>query len=69
MRAALFDIEPIDVYIRQFDMPEIYCYASDYPHLEGGKAPMHDLSARLEGFDTAVVRQVFVENGRWLLPD
>jgi predicted TIM-barrel fold metal-dependent hydrolase len=69
MRAALFDIEPADTYIQQFGMPEIYCYSSDYPHLEGGKAPMHDLSARLERLGPQILRQVFVENGRWLLPD
>jgi hypothetical protein len=69
MRAALFDIEPADTYIQQFGMPEVYCYSSDYPHLEGGKAPMHDLSARLQHLGPQILRQVFVENGRWLLPD
>jgi predicted TIM-barrel fold metal-dependent hydrolase len=69
MRAALFDIEPVDVYIEQFKMPEIYCYASDYPHLEGGKDAMNDLSSRLEGFPAEIMRKVFVENGTWLLPD
>jgi hypothetical protein len=69
VRVALFDIEPVDVYIEQFQMPEIYCYSSDYPHPEGGKDPMGDISRKVAPFGPAVLRQVFVENAEWLLPD
>ena len=69
VRVSLFDIEPVDVYIEQFGMPEVYCYASDYPHPEGGKDPMGDISAKLERFGPEVLRQVFVENAQWLLPN
>lgn len=68
-RFALFDIEPVDDYIRQFDMPEIYCWASDYPHPEGGKKPMEDISGRLAKFDPEITRKVFCDNGKWLMPD
>lgn len=69
VRVSLFDIEPVDVYIDQFGMPEIYCYASDYPHPEGGKNPMGDVADKLERLGDDVVRQVFVDNARLLLPD
>ena len=69
VRISLFDIEPVDTYIEKFGMPEVYCYASDYPHLEGGKKPMVDISERLKLFTPDIMRKVFVENGRWLLPD
>jgi hypothetical protein len=69
VRVSLFDIEPVDVYIDQFQMPELYCYASDYPHPEGGKDPMGDISGKLTRFGPDVMRQVFVDNARWLLPD
>jgi len=69
VRVSLFDIEPVDVYIEQFGMPEVYCYASDSPHPEGGKDPMGDISAKLERFGPEVLRQVFVENAQWLLPN
>jgi predicted TIM-barrel fold metal-dependent hydrolase len=68
IRVSLFDIEPVDDYIERFGMPEVYCYASDYPHLEGGKDPMGDISKRLERFGQDTLRKVFVENGAWLLP-
>jgi len=69
VRVSLFDIEPVDEYIDRYNMPEIYCYASDYPHPEGGRNPMGDVSGRLKRFKPEVLKQVFVENGRWLLPD
>ena len=50
-------------------MPEVYCYSSDYPHPEGGRDPMGDVSRKLEPFGPDVMRKVFVENARWLLPD
>jgi len=69
VRVSLFDIEPVDTYIEQFAMPEVYCYASDYPHPEGGKDPMGDISGKLARLGPDVLHQVFVENAAWLLPD
>ena len=69
VRVSLFDIEPVDTYIEQFDMPEVYCYASDYPHPEGGKNPMGDIADRLVKFSPDVTRKVFVDNAKLLLPD
>jgi predicted TIM-barrel fold metal-dependent hydrolase len=69
VRASVFDIEPVDLYIEQFGMPEVYCYASDYPHVEGGKNPMGDISGKLAHLGPDVVRQVFVDNAAWILPD
>lgn len=69
VRVSLFDIEPVDVYIEQFGMPEVYCYSSDYPHPEGGKDPMGDISSKLARLGDDVLRKVFVDNATWILPD
>ena len=69
VRVSLFDIEPVDTYIEQSGMPEVYCYASDYPHPEGGTNPMGDISRKVARLGTDVMRQVFVDNASWLLPD
>lgn len=69
VRLSVFDIEPVDVYIEQFAMPELYCYSSDYPHPEGGKDPMGDIAGKLERLGPDVVRRVFVENAQLLLPE
>jgi hypothetical protein len=62
-------VELFGTYIEQFGMPEIYCYASDYPHPEGGRNPMGDIAGKVERFGPEVMRKVFVENGSWPLPD
>ncbi|MBW2500812.1 MAG: amidohydrolase family protein [Deltaproteobacteria bacterium] len=69
VRISLFDIEPVDVYIEKFGLSEVYCYSSDYPHPEGGLDPMGDISGKLARLGPDVMRQVFVENAKWLLPD
>jgi predicted TIM-barrel fold metal-dependent hydrolase len=66
---SLFDVEPVNDYIDQFKMPELYCYASDYPHPEGGRNPMGDLVQKLSKYDETVMRKVFCENGEWLMPN
>jgi hypothetical protein len=68
VRASLFDIEPVDEYIRQYDMPEVYCYSSDYPHMEGGKDPMGEISRKLAPYGPVITKKVFVDNGEWLMP-
>lgn len=68
-RFSLFDIEPVDTYIRRYEMPELYCYASDYPHPEGGRKPMIDVSERVAPFGQKVLQKVFVDNASWLMPD
>jgi predicted TIM-barrel fold metal-dependent hydrolase len=71
VRISPFDFEDVGSYIKRYGMPELYCYASDFPHLEGGKNPMGDLarSLRSHGLGDDVFRKVFVENGKWLLPN
>ena len=59
----------MDDYIDRYQMPELYCYASDYPHPEGGRQPMVDVCGKLTKYAPEVMRKVFNENGEWLLPD
>jgi predicted TIM-barrel fold metal-dependent hydrolase len=69
VRVSLFDIEPVDTYIEQFEMPDVYCYSSDYPHPEGGRDPMGAISRRLLRFGPEALQKVFVDNAKWILPD
>ena len=64
-----FDFEPVDVYIQRYGLEDVLCFASDYPHVEGGKNPVARWYERLKPLGEAVVRKFFVENGEWLLPD
>jgi Amidohydrolase len=69
VRIAGFDFEDIGAYIGLYGLDDVYCYASDYPHFEGGTAPMSRFSSSIGRFGTDVMRKFFVENGKWLLPD
>jgi predicted TIM-barrel fold metal-dependent hydrolase len=69
IRVSCFDFEDVDAYIERYGMPELYCYASDFPHPEGGKSPLEKFAANLAGRPEEIKRKFFVENGKLLLPD
>ncbi len=68
VRVTAFPFEPIDDYIDKFGLDDVYCYASDYPHLEGGKHSMHRFAKRLERYGPEVMEKFFVTNGSWIAP-
>src|SRR6266403_1787471 len=69
VRVACFDFEPVGTYISRYGFEDVFCYASDFPHHEGGKDPMNSLVSHLKGHSPEVFRKVFIDNGRSLLPD
>jgi predicted TIM-barrel fold metal-dependent hydrolase len=69
VRVTAFDFEPVDKYIRQYGLEDVLCFASDYPHVEGGKNPVGGWYAMLKPMGREIVEKFFVDNGQWLLPD
>jgi predicted TIM-barrel fold metal-dependent hydrolase len=69
VRVSPFYFEEIDRYIRLYDLGEVLCYASDYPHIEGGFDPVGAFYERLAPFGQEQIEKFFVSNGEWLLPD
>jgi predicted TIM-barrel fold metal-dependent hydrolase len=69
VRVSGFDFEPMDKYIKQYDLEDVLCFASDYPHVEGGKDPMGGWYNQLAPLGDKVVEKFFVQNGKWILPD
>jgi predicted TIM-barrel fold metal-dependent hydrolase len=69
VRVSCFDFEPVDRYITRYGLEDVYCFASDYPHVEGGADPVGRLLARLQPLGAEVVEKFFARNGEWLLPD
>jgi len=68
VRVSAFDFEPIDDYMRRFGLSEVYCFSSDYPHVEGGYEPMLRFAERLAPLGEEVMERFFVTNGELLLP-
>ncbi|HLG86517.1 MAG TPA: hypothetical protein VKZ79_04905 [Alphaproteobacteria bacterium] len=65
---SAFDFETVDLYFERYDLDDVYCYASDYPHIEGGKDPMRRFAGRLERLGPRIMEKFFVANGSYLLP-
>jgi predicted TIM-barrel fold metal-dependent hydrolase len=68
VRVTAFDFELVDEYIDRYGLEDVYCYASDFPHMEGGKDPMGFFAKRLARLGPEVMEKFFVKNGEWLMP-
>jgi predicted TIM-barrel fold metal-dependent hydrolase len=69
VRVTPFFFEPVDQYIDRYGLEDVYCFATDYPHIEGGTSPMQDHADRLSRHGEEIMRKFFVENAALLLPE
>lgn len=70
VRSSPFDFEPVAKYIeayREYGIEDILCFASDYPHVEGGKDPVSKLYGNIEHLGPDVVEKFFVKNAKLIL--
>jgi hypothetical protein len=56
-------------HIQKHDIEDVLCFATDYPHIEGGQDPAGGWVRDLAPLGRAVIEKFFVGNGKWLLPD
>jgi predicted TIM-barrel fold metal-dependent hydrolase len=69
VRVTPFFFEPVDQYLERYpDLSSVYCFSTDYPHLEGGRDAKHRFSERLSACGDDVREKFFVGNGSTLLP-
>jgi predicted TIM-barrel fold metal-dependent hydrolase len=68
LRVTPFRFEPVAEYIDRSGFGECYCYSSDFPHPEGGSAPLAEFSRRIERLGPAAAERFFVGNAEWVLP-
>ncbi len=69
VRVTPFVFEPVDTYLDRYDLDDVLCFSTDYPHVEGGCDPLGRFSSLLERHGRDVVEKFFVSNGAFLLPD
>jgi predicted TIM-barrel fold metal-dependent hydrolase len=68
LRVTPFPQEPVDVYLDRWGLDEVWSFSSDFPHAEGGTAPLTDYARMLAGPDRRAQRQAFfVDNGSLLI--
>jgi predicted TIM-barrel fold metal-dependent hydrolase len=69
VRVTPFWHEDLPLMINRYGLKEVYCFSTDYPHLEGSKDPIGKFRKHLSKLDPAYARDFFIENASWLLPD
>lgn len=69
IKVSVFSFEDIETYIERYDLGDVLCFSSDYPHVEGGKDMMQVMYDKVERFGPEIVEKFFVTNGAFLLPD
>jgi predicted TIM-barrel fold metal-dependent hydrolase len=69
VRATPYVFEDVKSYFDRYpDLTDVYCYSSDYPHVEGGTYSKQRHALNLAEADQTLIDKFFAENGRWLLP-
>lgn len=70
VRVSPFNFEPVQRYFEDDpNLADVYCYSTDYPHVEGQKNSMRKMLARVEPLGEQITTKYFRTNAEWLLPD
>jgi len=70
VRVTPFVFEPVARYLDRYpNLASVYCYSTDYPHVEGGKDSKRVFSEALRDASAGVRDQFFYQNATLLLPD
>ncbi|MCP3811206.1 amidohydrolase family protein [Mycolicibacterium septicum] len=69
VRVSPFNFEPVDRYIQDDpELVDVFCYSTDYPHVEGTKDSMNKMLAKVEPLGEEITTKFFRTNAEWLLP-
>jgi predicted TIM-barrel fold metal-dependent hydrolase len=69
VRVTPFYFEDAARYIEIYDLEDVLCFSSDYPHVEGGKDSFHQFYKNIERLGPDIMDKFFFGNATWLLPD
>jgi predicted TIM-barrel fold metal-dependent hydrolase len=68
IRVTPYRIENVADYIDRYGLAQCYCYSSDFPHPEGGNAPITDFTRSIDRLGAEMSKGFFVSNAQWVLP-
>ena len=68
MRVTPFVFEDVGALITQYDLGDVLCFSSDYPHVEGGTRAMQRFHDSIAHLGSDAMEKFFVTNGSYLLP-
>lgn len=55
--------------VDRYDLADVLCYSSDYPHVEGGPDAASIFYKKLSGLGSEFIDKFFMENAKMLFPD
>jgi predicted TIM-barrel fold metal-dependent hydrolase len=62
VRVSAYFWEPVDKYIERYELDNVFVFASDYPHWEGGKDPVNREAEKLRRLGSTMLEKFFVSN-------
>lgn len=68
VRVTPYRVENVADHIDRYGLAECYCYSSDFPHPEGGNAPVPEFERSIARLGPEMSKRFFVSNAQWLLP-
>lgn len=68
VRVTPFWAEPVDAFVAQHGLDEVYVFNTDYPHVEGGRHPLQSFVEMTERVSGDYTREFFVDNAQLLFP-
>ncbi|MEB4211116.1 amidohydrolase family protein [Mycobacterium sp. 94-17] len=69
IRVSPFNFEPVDRYFQDDpELADVFCYSTDYPHVEGTKDSMKNMLNKIEPLGEEITTKFFRTNAEWLLP-
>ena len=69
VRVTPYVFEDFSKDMEWYDIEDVVCFSTDYPHIEGGKNAFDTFNKRIARFCDATAEKFFVTNGQLLLPD
>lgn len=70
LRVAAFPYEPVELWLRRHaNIQDVYCFSTDFPHLEGGRWALDRFHKRVAPLGKDVVEKFFCKNAELLLPN
>ncbi|MBS0473548.1 MAG: amidohydrolase family protein [Proteobacteria bacterium] len=69
VRVSPFNFEPVDRYFQDDpNLSDVFCFSTDYPHVEGTKDAMKNMMAKVEPLGEEIALKFFRTNAELLLP-
>jgi predicted TIM-barrel fold metal-dependent hydrolase len=68
VRVSVFSFEDLGSYVER-GLQDVICFATDYPHIEGGRDAAKEMYHKLAPYGPEVLEKFFVTNGAFLVPD